>query len=374
MILCIGEKLLILILSSKPKLNKKSQHPTAFSKFFLSYILEKEPNTNEHFASNSTLKQRVNKTMPTTIAIIQTRPAIRNLQACLEKATTYIKEAAQQGAQMIVFGECWFTGYPAWIDYCLDLGLWDHPPVKKLWATLYEQALEIPSPPFQQLQNLARQYRVFLILGANEAVRKGKGSGTLYNAALIIGPDGQLLNHHRKLMPTYTERLIHGLGDGHGLRTVDTPHGRLGTLICWEHWMPLARQVLHDEAEEIHFALWPFVKDSHLIASRQYAYEGRCYVVAVGQIYTIADLPQGLQYPPELSTNPTEQLLRGGSCAIGPDGNFLLEPQYGTEGIIYLTLPPLADLYPEKMNLAVSGHYQRPDVFQYTVNRQRNSG
>ena len=308
------------------------------------------------------------------IAIVQEKPIANSLAACMEKAQNCIEQAAQAQADILVFGECWFTGYPAWIDHCLDLGLWDHEPVKAAWATLYENGLEISGPEIKRLRDLAAKHKLTMIIGANEVIKKGKGNGSLYNTALIIDENGQIANHHRKLMPTYTERLIHGLGDGHGLKTVTTPHGEVGTLICWEHWMPLTRQVMHDAGEQIHFALWPAVKENHLIASRNYAFEGRCYVISVGQIYQVKDLPGSLEIPKALKKDPEKYLLNGGSCVVGPDGNYILAPQYDQEGMLYVDLPTVDQLTKEKMNLAVSGHYQRYDVFDLKVNRERKFG
>ncbi|MCB0641161.1 MAG: hypothetical protein KDC44_05950, partial [Phaeodactylibacter sp.] len=203
-----------------------------------------------------------------TLAIIQEKPIANSLAACLEIALASIERAVSEGAQIIVFGECWFTGYPAWIDHCLDLGLWEHEPVKEVWARLYANGLEIPGPEVEQLCALAARHEVVLVLGANEVIRRGKGNGSLYNTALIIDSKGRIANHHRKLMPTYTERMIHGLGDGQGLQSVPTQYGDIGALICWEHWMPLARQAMHDAGEQIHVALWPCVKENNILASR----------------------------------------------------------------------------------------------------------
>lgn len=308
------------------------------------------------------------------IAIIQEKPVAGSLAKCLEIAVRCIEAAAQAGARIIVFGECWFTGYPAWIDHCLDLGLWEHEPVKEVWAELYANGLEIPGPEVEQLCGLAARHQVVLVMGANEVIRRGRGNGSLYNTALIIDAAGRIANHHRKLMPTYTERMIHGLGDGQGLQSVPTEYGDIGALICWEHWMPLARQAMHDAGEQIHVALWPAVKENNILASRHYALEGRCYVLAVGQLYQVQDLPERLSYPNGLKDDPDRYLLDGGSAVIGPDGRFLLTPQYEKAGILYAELPDLQALDKEKMNLAVSGHYQRYDVFALNIDRKRKFG
>ena len=188
---------------------------------------------------------------------------------------------------------------------------------------------------------------------------------------LFINPKGEIVNHHRKLMPTYTEKLVYGLGDGMGLKTINTPFGRMGGLICWEHWMPHARQALHNEGEIIHLALWPSVNDMHQVASRAYAFEGRCFVVSVGQILKKSELPKELIKKESKFMESTDYLLSGGSCVIKPDGQFQVEPRFHTEEIIYAELDP-NEAIKEKMTLDTSGHYSRKDVFKFKVVRERN--
>jgi len=303
------------------------------------------------------------------IAIIQTGPVYNDIQKSLQKAESLIKQAAKAGVDIVAFGECWLTGYPAWMDYAPNAGLWDHEPVKEAWATMYENSLEIPGKHLDHIQKLAKQHKIHVILGANEVVKKGKGNGTLYNVVLQIDKQGNLVNHHRKLMPTYTEKLVHGMGDGSGLRAVETDMGRIGALICWEHWMPLTRQAMHDEGEDIHFALWPYVKEMHQIAARHYAHEGRCYVVSIGQMMKASDTPSGIELPENLTADTNQWVLKGGSCVANPDGSWLLEPQYEKDEIIYVEIPSLRENIKERMNLAVSGHYNRPDVFKFKVKR-----
>lgn len=307
------------------------------------------------------------------IAIIQKRPKVNQLEACLADMQEYVTEAKQQQADLIVFGECWLCGYAAWMDYASEAGYWDHAPVKDAWSEMYHNSIDVQTTHFQRILDMAKEAGIYIIIGANEKISSGPGNGSLYNSIFTISKDGALLNHHRKLMPTYTEKLIHGMGDGYGLKTIDTEHGRIGSLICWEHWMPLTRQVMHDEGEDYHFALWPYVKEMHIIASRQYAFEGRCFVISVGQMLRLSDTPQGLEVKAKEIPKEGEDpwMLKGGSCIIQPDGSFLLEPQYDNDEIIYQDMPDKEAFTGEKMNLAVSGHYQRPDVFELKVNKKR---
>ena len=304
------------------------------------------------------------------IAIIQDGPVFNDLPASIEKAVKLIREAASVGASLVVFGECWLCGYPAWIDIAPGAAYWDHEPVKKVWARMYHNSLEIPGKDLSILLDTARESQVNIVMGVNEVVRTGKGNGTIYNAIITIDDKGTLRNHHRKLMPTFSEKLVHGTGDGSGLNSVSTSIGNIGSLVCWEHWMPLARQAMHDAGEDIHIALWPSVHEMHQVASRHYAFEGRCYVIAVGQVIWKKDFPPELEQPEVMTAYP--YLLNGGSCVFVLKGESILDPQYETEEIIYVDLPGTKHLAGERMNLAVSGHYQRHDVFDLKINRKRN--
>lgn len=306
------------------------------------------------------------------IAIVQHRPVYFDLAKSLAKAETLIQEAAQQQADIIAFGETYFTGYPAWLDHCPNVALWNHGPTKQVFQQMYENGLDANGHAMAKMKELAATHQVYLLFGANEVISKGAGNGTIFNSLFIIDPKGEVVLHHRKLMPTYTEKLLYGLGDGHGLKTVETPEGKIGALICWEHWMPLTRQSLHLEGEHLHFALWPAVHDAHQLASRHYAFEGRCFVVAVGQIMQASDIPSVLELPSHLAEKPETYLMNGGSCVIGPDGQFILPPQLEKEDIFYCDLPHLKDTIQEKLNLDTAGHYNRPDVFSFEINKRRH--
>ncbi|MEL7122603.1 MAG: carbon-nitrogen hydrolase family protein [Bacteroidota bacterium] len=305
------------------------------------------------------------------IAIVQHSPSFLNLDESIAKAEQYIEEAAKNEAGLIVFGETWFCGYPAWIDYVPEIALWGYEPTQELYVKMLKNGLCVEEAPFRHLCSLAKKHNAMLIAGANEVVKQGYGNGTIFNSLFFINQEGVLVNHHRKLMPTFTEKLLYGTGDGHGLKTMSSKYGNIGGLICWEHWMPLTRQSLHLENETIHVAVWPAVKEVHQLASRNYAFEGRCYVIAAGQILKVSDLPDILTLPKELKKNPDKYVLNGGSCVIAPNADFILEPQFDIEDIIYVTIDDWEAVLREKITLDVSGHYSRPDVFQMKVNKQR---
>ncbi|MBA3882345.1 MAG: carbon-nitrogen hydrolase family protein [Chthoniobacterales bacterium] len=305
---------------------------------------------------------------PISVAIIQSSPVLLDLEASMAKAIALTEEAARNGARLVTFGETWLPGYPAWLDYCSDVALWDHAPSKEVFARLRQNSVVVPGKETKRLAQLAGDHQLTLGIGVNERVETGPGNGTLYNSLLTFSPDGKLANHHRKLVPTYTERLIWGQGDGGGLESIETPFGRVGGLICWEHWMPLARQAMHNAGEHIHVAVWPMVHEMHQIASRHYAFEARCFVLASGLVMRVKDLPVGLSAASEAAVNPDGFLLRGGSAIIGPDGQYIVEPVYDEETIVTAELD-LNAVDRERMTLDVSGHYSRPDIFHLQIRR-----
>ncbi len=289
-----------------------------------------------------------------------------DLPASLAKAVTLAEAAARDGARLITFGETWLPGYPAWLDYCGDMGLWDHAPTKAVFARLRQNSIVVAGPETKLLAELAGDHQLTIVMGVNERVETGPGNGTLYNSLLTFSPDGALANHHRKLVPTHTERLVWGQGDGGGLESVATPAGRIGGLICWEHWMPLARQALHVAGEHIHVAVWPTVHEMHQLASRHYAFEARCFVLAAGLVMRVRDLPAEFGAPAGLVDKPESFLLRGGSAIIGPDGRYVVEPCFDEEKTITAELD-LTAVDEERMTLDVTGHYSRSDVFDFDV-------
>jgi nitrilase len=301
------------------------------------------------------------------VAVIQAEVQ-PTLAAGLERTRALARDAAQRGAQLIVFPETWLPGYPVWLDCCRDAALWDHAPVKAVYARLAEHSVVVDGESGHALRDIARAADATLVVGVTERMDRGVGRGTLYNALLTIGPDGALLNHHRKLVPTYTERLVWGQGDAAGLRAVDTPAGRIGGLICWEHWMPLARQALHESGEDVHVAVWPTVHARHQIASRHYAFEGRCHVLAAGSLMRAAALPPELEPHPDRIENADTWVMRGGSAIIGPDGDYLVAPIWEEETILVAELD-LRRAREEAMTLDVTGHYHRPDLFAFAVRR-----
>ncbi len=301
--------------------------------------------------------------MKITVAIAQASPVVLDLPASIAKACDWIAEAGRHGAQLLAFPETWLPIYPLWCDTG-SLGKWEHEPSKRLHARLARNSLVIPSPETEQLCRAARAARCSVVIGANE-----RGStGSLYNALLFISPSGEILGRHRKLVPTHGERLLWGQGDAVGLRAYDVAGARIGGLICFEHWMPLARHVLHAEGEQIHIAAWPQCGEIYQIASRHYAFEGRAFVLEAGAYLTKSMLPPDLELKDDFAAAP-DVLLNGGSAIIAPDASYVVEPVYGREELLTAELD-LDRIAGEKLALDVGGHYSRPDIFDLRVNRR----
>ena len=247
---------------------------------------------------------------------------------------------------------------------CPGAALWENASAKEVFARLRNNSITVPGEEVTALSKTARDLKITIVIGANERVDAGPGNGTLYNSLLTISDDGQLKNHHRKLVPTYSERLVWGNGDGRGTEAVSTSAGRVGGLICWEHWMPLARMAMHNSGEHIHVAVWPTVHDLHQLASRHYAFEGRCFVVAVGLMMPVEDLPVELVSGTTLHSGSSRWVENGGSAIIGPDSQYVLDPVFDREELLVADLD-VTEIDRETMTLDVTGHYARPDLFRF---------
>jgi len=312
------------------------------------------------------------------LALIQAPPVFLNLAESLQSALGHIESAADDGADIVVFPESWLPGYPVWLDEAPGAALWDNAGARQLYRLLSENALTLGGAEIATLVRTAQRTGAVIVMGAHE-----KRGGTLYNTTLIVTPEGKVAPH-RKLAPTYTERLVWGMGDGATLAAVETAFGVVGGLICWEHWMPLARAAMHAKHEALHIAQWPTVNEIHQVASRHYAFEGRCFVAASGCLMTRGDVLAGVDSLGAAAAEaralldsipgPDERLLqRGGSCVIGPDGAFVIEPVFERAGIVTANVD-LAALAEHRLTLDTAGHYSRPDIFELHVDTSEKPG
>jgi nitrilase len=308
-----------------------------------------------------------------SVAVVQAAPVPLDFQAGIDKAVRLAREAIDNGARVVAFGETFLGGYPLWLDEAPGAALWDHPGTKALHAIMLEQAVVANDERLLPLQELADASGAIISIGAHERVRR-----SLVNNQLTFRPGLPVLDH-RKLVPTHGERLIWTRGDGSTLGVHQAEWGRLGSLICWEHWMPLARSAMHNLGEDVHVAAWPTVRESHAIASRHYAMEGRCFVLAAGLVQMKDDLLDGLERvggdaaARELLEAITGEVLnRGGSLIAAPNARVVAQAGEGEETL--LAELDLSEVAEGLTNLDTDGHYARPDVFELTVDTRAKDG
>ena len=300
------------------------------------------------------------------VAVVQAAPIPLDFQAGIDKAVALARNAIDAGAQVVAFGETFLGGYPLWLDEAPGAALWDHPGTRALHAIILEQAVVAHDERLLPLKELADASGAVISIGTHERVRR-----SLVNNQMTFRPGKPVLDH-RKLVPTHGERLIWARGDGSTLGVHQADWGTLGSLICWEHWMPLARAAMHNLGEDVHVAAWPTVRESHAIASRHYAMEGRCFVLAAGLVQTRDDLFEGLERvggsaeARELfEAIPGEVLNKGGSLIAAPDARVIAHAGEGEETL--LAEIDLAEVAAGLTSLDSDGHYARPDVFELRV-------
>jgi nitrilase len=296
-----------------------------------------------------------------TVACVQAEPAVLDREATLDKLAALVAEAAGQGAALVVLPETFVPVYPS-SRWAKAFAGWADPRAKAAFALLARESVEVPGPAADRIGEIAREHDVWLVTGVNEL--DPERPGTLYNSLLYHAPDGTLALHHRKLVPTNHERLVWGMGDGRGLRAIETPLGRIGGLVCWENYMPLARFSLYESGVEIYIASTADDGDAWQATLVHVARESRAFVVAPAHFQRAGSYPQ--DFPLRELLDGADVLGRGGSAVLAPDGSYLAGPLYDAEGILYAELEQ-ARLFEERQRFDPAGHYHRPDVFSLDV-------
>ena len=298
-------------------------------------------------------------------ACVQAEPVVLDRDATLEKLEQLTAEAAGEGAELVVFPEAFIPVYPS-STWAKHFAGWADERSKAAFARIAEEAVAVPGPAADRLGATAKAHGVWLVTGVTEI--DPERPGTLYNTLLYHGPDGSLALKHRKLVPTNHERLVWGPGDGGGLQAIQTGVGRLGGLICWENYMPLARFALYESGIEIYVASTADDGDAWQATLVHIAREARAFVVSPSHFQRSSAYPD--DFPLRDALEGHDVLGRGGSAILGPDGSYLAGPLYDEEGILYADLEP-ARLFEERQRFDPAGHYHRPDVFRLRVKENR---
>lgn len=310
------------------------------------------------------------KKIPGKVAVVQAGSIVMDKEKSLHKAVRLIKEAGNEQANLIVFPEAFIPAYPRCMSFGAVVGSRSNEG-RKDFSLYAEHAVEVPSADTDMIGKAAKSANAYVVIGVIERDAQSSG-GTLYCTVLFFSPDGSLLGKHRKLKPTGSERLIWGEGDGSTLPVFDTPYGRIGALICWENYMPLARAAMYDQGVQLYIAPTADARDTWFSSMQHIALEGRCFVLSCNQYSTKEDYPKHIKERQTFRDMP-EELSRGGSGIVSPLGEWMVEPVFGREQILYADVN-VNDITAAQYDFDVAGHYARPDIFQLIVNgkKQRN--
>jgi len=303
------------------------------------------------------------------IAVVQKSPIFMDKEKTITLTVDSVREAASSGAKLVIFTEAFIAGYPAWIWRLRPGGDWAL--CEEIHALLLDSAVDLESEDLRPLLDIAAKLNVTIVCGMNE-IGGSLSQATLYNTVVVIDTNGCIINRHRKLMPTNPERMVWGFGDGSGLKVVDTPAGRIGALICWENYMPLARFSLYSQGIEIYIAPTYDSGDDWLESLRHIAREGRSWVIGSGNLLRASDIPEDFPQGSSLYPDADEWVNSGGSVIIEPGGKIIAGPLHQTEGILFYDLD-LNLVRTAKRTLDVVGHYARPDIFKLHVNTTAQS-
>ncbi len=316
------------------------------------------------------MTRSVTKISELKVAMAQIAPVWLNKDKTIEKVKSYIVEAGESGCELIVFGEALLPGYPFWVSITNGCEF-DSEYQKKLFAHYANNAVQIENGDLDELCALVKNNKIAVYLGIIERP-KNRGGHSLYCSLVYIDATGTIQSVHRKLQPTYEERLVWSPGDGNGLQTHALKQFTVGGLNCWENWMPLPRTALYGLGENVHIAVWPGSDYNTKDITRFIARESRSYVISVSSLMRKTDITPDIPGFERILENAPDVLGNGGSCIAAPTGEWVLEPVIGKEGLIISTID-FNKVLEERQNFDPVGHYSRPDVTKLSVNRIRQS-
>jgi nitrilase len=305
-----------------------------------------------------------------TVGLAQIAPVWLDRAGTMSKILDQVRTASKAECDLVAFSEGLLPGYPFWIERT-NGAIFNSPMQKEIHAHYLDQAVQIEAGHLDTLCKTANELGIAVVLGCIERPAD-RGGHSLYASLVYIDSDGTIQSVHRKLMPTYEERLTWSPGDGHGLRVHKLGAFTIGGLNCWENWMPLARAALYGQGEDLHIAVWPGSGDLTEDITRFIALESRSYVLSVSGLMRACDFPKDTPHLSSIIANGEDFLANGGSCIAGPDGKWVVEPVVGEEKLIIATIDHRR-VREERQNFDPSGHYSRPDVLQLKINRQRQS-
>ncbi|MEO1588216.1 MAG: carbon-nitrogen hydrolase family protein, partial [Bacteroidota bacterium] len=289
-----------------------------------------------------------------TVGLAQIAPIWLDKSQTLDKILSYVSQAAEQGCQLITFGETLLPGYPFWIEW--TEGARFNSDLQKEWYALYlDQSIKIYAGELDALCALAKEKKIAVYVGVLERAME-RGNHSVYCSLVYVDAQGDIQSVHRKLMPTYEERLFWATGDGHGLRVHDLHGFRVGGLNCWENWMPLPRATLYAQGENVHVAVWPGNVRNTIDLTRHIAVENRSYVISVSGLMRRSDIPDTVPEAEALRAVVPDFMANGGSCVAAPDGSWVIEPIAAQETLAVATLDEKMILR-ERHNFDPSGHY-----------------
>jgi len=304
------------------------------------------------------------------VGLAQIAPVWLDREKTLEKILTYVHDAATQDCQLVTFGEALLPGYPFWVERS-NGAEFNSPVQKEIHAHYLDQAVQIEAGHLDRVCEAAAQHDLAVMLGVIERPLD-RGGHSVYASLVYIDSEGVVQSVHRKLMPTYEERLTWAPGDGHGLRTHPLAKFTVGGLNCWENWIPLARAALYGQGEDLHVAVWPGNVRNTQDLTRFIALEARSYVISVSGFMRKSDMPEETPQRSAISGKESDVFANGGSCIAAPDGSWVVEPVADEETLIVATLDHQR-VREERQNFDPAGHYARPDVLNLSVNQRRQS-